>query len=85
MPIWAFVPLVLVAALACPISMWVMGRMSKRKMSCPACGPGAEAKHKHTAATLEARKAELERQIAELERKVAAPVGAGGRPASRRD
>ncbi len=61
MPVWAFLPLLLVAVLACPVSMWIMGRATHRKMNCGMCLPGAE--RKDTMADLEARKDALEREI----------------------
>lgn len=64
MPVWAFVPLFLVAVLACPVSMWIMGWVTHRKMNCGMCLPGAE--KKETMADLEARKDAVERDIARV-------------------
>ena len=64
MPAWEFLPLLLVAAIACPMSMLVMGKITRGKVSCIGClekEPGSA-----TEASLLERKAALERQIAEL-------------------
>ena len=74
MPIWALAPLVLVALLACPVSMWVMGKVMRRRMSCPVCAVGNQdtvGKHSHDVTSLEARKAAREREIAEVTSKIA--------------
>ncbi len=73
--------MIVVAMLACPVSMWVMGKVTRRKMSCAACDTSAQETHIHTANGLEARKAALEREIAEVTREIEAGrqvVGSAG-------
>jgi hypothetical protein len=72
MPLWAFIPLILVAMLACPISMWVIDKFTRRKMSCAACNASAQENHIHTPEELKVRKAALEREIAEVTREIEA-------------
>ncbi len=72
MPVWAFIPLILVAMLACPVSMWVMGKVTRRKMSCAACEGSTQETHIHTVEGLEARKAALEQEIAAVTRQIGA-------------
>ncbi len=81
MPIWALALLILVALLACPMSMWVLSKTTRRKMSCPMCAVGAE--HGHAPADLEARKATVDREIAQVRaeidrRRTSAPSTAPG-------
>lgn len=66
MSAWVFIPLVLVALIACPLSMWVMGRVTRRKVSCAMCGMVPQENHTHDRESLEARKAAIEKEIAEL-------------------
>lgn len=69
MPLWALAPLILVAILACPISMWVMSKLMRRNVSCAMCLPGGE-QHGQSVQELEARKAALEREIHALETEI---------------
>jgi uncharacterized small protein (DUF1192 family) len=75
MPAWAFVTIILVAFLACPLSMWMMSKVMRRKVSCGMCSFGTEAKKISTLAELEARRVAVEREITqvkvEIEQKVA--------------
>ena len=67
MSIWALVPLLLLAsALACPIMMWVMGKVTKGRLDCMACFPGMGNKQQRDAKMAEERVVVLERDIALL-------------------
>ena len=66
MPLWAFMPLILVAVVACPLSMWVMGKVMRRTSTCPMCQMGAGRGHQHSLEILEARRVTVEREIAQL-------------------
>ena len=70
MPVWAFLPIILLALVACPLSMWVMGKVLRRKMSCAMCAVGTQDKHEHAPVELEARKAAVEREIAQLKTEI---------------
>ncbi len=62
MPTLAFVPLLLLAAFACPVSMWIMGRMAGRKPAC--CEPLGD--RRQDSATTETLLEELEKEVARL-------------------
>ena len=66
MPVWAFAVLIPVALLACPLSMWVMSKVTRRKMSCVMCQVGPEDDHPNTLEHLEVRKAAVEREIVQV-------------------
>ncbi len=70
MPLWAFAVIIPVALLACPLSMWVMSKVMKRKGSCAMCAVGAHSSHENTAVDLEGRKAAVEREIAQVKTEI---------------
>jgi hypothetical protein len=65
MPVWTILALFLVAAVACPVSMWVMGRFMSRRSACAVCGVDPGGQHDHRLDVLQARKAAIEREIAQ--------------------
>ena len=71
MPVWAFVALVPVALLACPLSMWVISKVTRRKMSCAMCQVGLRGEHANTLEHLEPRKAAVDREIAQVRTELA--------------
>ena len=66
MPVWAFAALAPVALLACPLSMWVISKMTRRQMSCAMCQVGTRGEHANTLEHLEARKAAVEREMVQV-------------------
>lgn len=70
MPIWALVAFVPLALLACPLSMWVMSKVMRRKVSCGMCSFGTEDNGDNTLAHLEARKAVVERDITQAKAEI---------------
>ncbi len=63
MSLWALVPIVMLSALACPVTMWAISKASKGKLDCMACFAGVRNKHRSTKVA-EERMAVLERDIA---------------------
>ena len=66
MPVWVFAALIPVALLACPLSMWVMGKVMPRKVSCAMCNVGTHGDHQNSLVDLEARRAAVEREIVQV-------------------
>ena len=60
MPVWGLALLFAAAATACPISMWLIGKVTHRKMDCSMCLPHEDL------ASLQARREALDAEIAAL-------------------
>lgn len=81
MPLWALVPLILVAIVACPVSMWVMGKLMRRNVSCAMCLPGrGQHDHGEDVPQLEARKTAVEREIHAIETEMGRARARAGEP-----
>ena len=66
MPIWVFAPIILLALVACPLSMWVMSKVMRRQVSCSMCRVGTGGEHHHSLEALEARRGAIEQEIGEV-------------------
>ncbi len=69
MPVW-IVAVLLLAVLACPISMWVMGKVMRRQVSCPMCRVGTGEEHHHSLDAQVARRTAVEQEIAEVKAEI---------------
>jgi hypothetical protein len=66
MPLWLLPLVIALAVAACPVTMWVTSKLTRRKISCAIWGLSAASKDPSSVIDLEARKAEVDRAIAGL-------------------